>query len=86
MLVSEEPSTAIQSIHKVRIENDKLDIETVSPPLFLKRINCSCVVSRSQSTQPFFLIGTVSGNLYKLNISTLSTSDFVVYDDLMEDE
>lgn len=85
MLVSEEPSSATQSIHRVQIENDKLDIQTVSPPPFLKKINSSCVVFRSAG-KSFFLLGTISGNLYNLNISTLHASDFVVYDDLMGEE
>uniref|UniRef100_A0A914YC50 Lethal giant larvae homologue 2 domain-containing protein n=1 Tax=Panagrolaimus superbus TaxID=310955 RepID=A0A914YC50_9BILA len=85
MLVSEEPSSATQSIHRVQIENDKLDIQTVSPPPFLKKINSSCVVFRV-ARKSFFLLGTISGNLYNLNISTLHASDFVVYDDLMGED
>ncbi|KAE9549521.1 hypothetical protein FO519_007263 [Halicephalobus sp. NKZ332] len=78
-----EPS---QNIHKIQIEKDgSLKIDSATPNPCLKRICSSTVVCRPNAV-PFYLIGTVSGNLYHFKISTLAVTDLVVFEDLVDEE
>ena len=78
-----EPS---QTIHRIQIEKDgSLKIDLAPPNPCLKRICSSTVVPRPNAAL-FYLIGTVSGNLYQFNISTLTATDLVVFEDLVDEE
>ena len=81
--INSEPS---QNIHRIQIEKDgSLKIDPAPPNPCLKRICSSTVVCRPNAAL-FYLIGTVSGNLYHFNISTLTATDLVVFEDLVDEE